>query len=37
MNSSINGMGVTDQMIEVKAYHSNLVTEALKKIKKVIK
>ena len=37
MNISINGMGVADQMIELKAYHSTLVTAALKKIKKVVK
>jgi len=37
MNNSINGMGVTDQMVDLKEYHTNLVTEALKKIKKVVK
>ena len=37
MNSSINSLGVTDQMIEVRAYHTYLVAKALKKIKKVVK
>lgn len=34
MNNSMNGMGVTDQMLEAKFVHQILVAEAMKKIKK---
>jgi hypothetical protein len=37
MNNSMNGMGVTDQMLEAKMIHRVLVAEAIKKIKNQVK